>query len=78
MTAISAARKFAGFGAAVATLLAVAGCATQPKTPLTAEQINARVDVYRLGLGDKVRVIACRPMSKTKTWRLVEVLERAK
>jgi len=56
MTAISAARKFAGFGAAVATLLAVAGCATQPKTPLTAEQINARVDVYRLGLGDKVRV----------------------
>jgi small subunit ribosomal protein S17 len=28
--------------------------------------------------GDKVRVVACRPMSKTKTWRLVEVLERAK
>ncbi len=28
--------------------------------------------------GDKVRVMACRPMSKTKTWRLVEVLERAK
>jgi small subunit ribosomal protein S17 len=28
--------------------------------------------------GDKVRIIACRPMSKTKTWRLVEVLERAK
>jgi small subunit ribosomal protein S17 len=28
--------------------------------------------------GDKVRVVACRPMSKTKTWRLVEVVERAK
>ena len=28
--------------------------------------------------GDKVRVVDCRPMSKTKTWRLVEVLERAK
>lgn len=28
--------------------------------------------------GDRVRVVACRPMSKTKTWRLVEVLERAK
>ncbi|MCW2950746.1 MAG: rpsQ [Thermoleophilia bacterium] len=29
-------------------------------------------------VGDRVRVIASRPMSKTKTWRLVEVLERAK
>ena len=28
--------------------------------------------------GDKVRVVACRPMSKSKTWRLVEVVERAK
>ena len=29
-------------------------------------------------VGDRVRVVACRPMSKTKTWRLVEVVERAK
>jgi small subunit ribosomal protein S17 len=28
--------------------------------------------------GDTVRVIECRPLSKTKRWRLVEVLERAK
>jgi small subunit ribosomal protein S17 len=28
--------------------------------------------------GDTVRIIACRPLSKTKTWRLVEVVERAK
>lgn len=28
--------------------------------------------------GDKVEVRECRPMSKTKSWRLVEVLERAK
>lgn len=28
--------------------------------------------------GDTVRIIACRPMSKTKRWRLVEVIERAK
>ena len=28
--------------------------------------------------GDLVRVIECRPLSKTKRWRLVEVLERAK
>ena len=28
--------------------------------------------------GDVVRVIECRPMSRTKRWRLVEILERAK
>jgi len=29
-------------------------------------------------IGDKVSVMATRPLSKTKRWRLVEVLERAK
>ncbi len=29
-------------------------------------------------IGDKVRVIATKPLSKTKRWRLVEVLERAR
>jgi small subunit ribosomal protein S17 len=29
-------------------------------------------------VGDTVRVVACRPMSKSKTWRLVAVTERAK
>ena len=28
--------------------------------------------------GDLVRVIEARPMSRTKRWRLVEILERAK
>jgi len=27
--------------------------------------------------GDTVRVVECRPISKSKTWRLVEILERA-
>lgn len=27
--------------------------------------------------GDTVSITECRPLSKTKTWRLVEVLERA-
>ncbi|MEZ5457077.1 MAG: 30S ribosomal protein S17 [Lysobacteraceae bacterium] len=27
--------------------------------------------------GDVVRVVECRPMSKTKTWRVVEILTRA-
>ena len=29
------------------------------------------------GLGDKVEIIACRPFSKTKTYKLVKVLEKA-
>jgi len=28
--------------------------------------------------GDRVRVIECRPISKEKCWKLVEIIERAK
>lgn len=30
------------------------------------------------GLGDKVRITETRPLSKSKRWRLVEVIEKAK
>jgi len=30
------------------------------------------------GVGDKVRVMETRPLSKNKRWRLVEILERAR
>ncbi|MEO2536457.1 30S ribosomal protein S17, partial [Collinsella aerofaciens] len=30
------------------------------------------------GVGDTVRVMETRPMSKMKRWRLIEVVERAK
>ena len=30
------------------------------------------------GIGDKVRVMETRPLSKHKRWRLVEVIEKAK
>jgi small subunit ribosomal protein S17 len=29
-------------------------------------------------IGDKVKITATRPLSKTKRWRVVEVLERAR
>jgi small subunit ribosomal protein S17 len=29
-------------------------------------------------MGDTVRIMECRPLSKDKRWRLVEVVERAK
>ena len=30
------------------------------------------------GVGDRVRVMETRPLSKTKRWRVVEILERAR
>ena len=30
------------------------------------------------GIGDVVRIMECRPLSRDKRWRLVEVLEKAK
>ncbi|MFH1755935.1 MAG: 30S ribosomal protein S17 [Candidatus Latescibacterota bacterium] len=30
------------------------------------------------GIGDKVKVMSTRPLSKTKRWRLIEVLEKAR
>ena len=30
------------------------------------------------GIGDVVRIMETRPMSKTKRWRLVEIVEKAK
>lgn len=29
-------------------------------------------------IGDTVRIVECRPLSKNKAWRLVEIVERAK
>lgn len=30
------------------------------------------------GIGDKVLIMECRPMSKDKNWRVVEIIEKAK
>jgi small subunit ribosomal protein S17 len=30
-----------------------------------------------LGLGDSVEIVECRPISKTKSWRLVKVVKKA-
>jgi small subunit ribosomal protein S17 len=40
--------------------------------------LHAHDESNDAGVGDLVRVIESRPMSATKRWRLVEVLERAK
>jgi small subunit ribosomal protein S17 len=41
-------------------------------------KVHAHDDANECHKGDWVRVEQCRPLSKTKTWRLLEVLERAR
>jgi small subunit ribosomal protein S17 len=40
-------------------------------------KIHAHDEANACGQGDLVRVEQCRPLSKTKTWRLLEILEKA-
>ena len=41
-------------------------------------KVKAHDETNECGIGDTVRVMETRPMSKEKRWRLVEILERAK
>jgi small subunit ribosomal protein S17 len=41
-------------------------------------KLYAHDEENQAGIGDKVLVMSTRPLSKTKRWRLIEVLERAK
>jgi small subunit ribosomal protein S17 len=42
------------------------------------KKVKAHDEKNDAKIGDRVRVIECRPISKEKCWKLVEVLERAK
>ena len=41
-------------------------------------KLYAQDDENTCNIGDTVRVMETRPLSKTKRWRLVEIIERAK
>ena len=41
-------------------------------------KITAHDEENQCGIGDTVRVMECRPLSKQKRWRLVEIVEKAK
>lgn len=41
-------------------------------------KLKAHDENNSCGVGDTVRVMECRPLSKDKRWRLVEILEKAK
>jgi small subunit ribosomal protein S17 len=41
-------------------------------------KLHAHDENNECGIGDTVSITECRPISKTKTWRLVSVVEKAK
>ena len=41
-------------------------------------KVHAHDENNECGVGDKVRIMETRPLSKTKRWRVVEIIEKAK
>ena len=41
-------------------------------------KLKAHDEQNQAGVGDRVRVMETRPLSKDKRWRLVEIVEKAK
>ena len=42
------------------------------------KKVKAHDETNQAGIGDLVRIIESRPISKDKCWRLAEILEKAK
>ena len=45
---------------------------------LQSKKLYTHDETNDAGVGDKVRIMECRPLSKSKRWRLVEITERAR
>ena len=48
------------------------------KYVVRSKKVKAHDEKNEAKIGDRVRVIECRPISKEKCWKLVEIIERAK
>jgi small subunit ribosomal protein S17 len=48
------------------------------KFMMRTKKLYAHDETNDVNIGDKVRVMETRPLSKNKRWRVIEVLERAK
>ena len=48
------------------------------KTVRRSSKLHAHDERNEARVGDVVRLVECRPLSRQKRWRLVEILERAK
>jgi small subunit ribosomal protein S17 len=42
------------------------------------KKLKAHDETNSAKIGDRVRVVECRPISKEKCWKLAEIIERAK
>ena len=42
------------------------------------KKVKAHDEKNEAKIGDRVRVIECRPLSREKRWKLVEIIERAR
>ncbi len=51
---------------------------TYAKTVTRSKHFHAHDEQNEAGVGDTVRIVETRPMSKLKRWRLVQVVEKAK
>ena len=62
----------------------VVAAETREKHPLYGKFVKkttkfvAHDEKNECGIGDTVRIMETRPLSKTKNWRLVEIIEKAK
>ena len=62
-------------------VVAVADSVQHPlykKTMKRTYKLKAHDENNTAGIGDTVLVMECRPLSKDKRWRLVEIIEKAK
>ena len=41
-------------------------------------KFKAHDELNTCGIGDKVEIMECRPLSKDKNWRVVNIIEKAK
>jgi small subunit ribosomal protein S17 len=51
---------------------------TYGKTVRRSHRFAAHDERNEANVGDVVRIMECRPLSREKRWRLVEIVERAK
>lgn len=48
------------------------------KYVLRSKKYKAHDEENQAAVGDRVRIVECRPVSKDKCWRLAEIVERAR
>ncbi|MFN2388929.1 MAG: 30S ribosomal protein S17 [Actinomycetota bacterium] len=62
----------------VVEIRATAAHRTYTKIVRKNKRVKAHDETNQAGVGDLVRIAETRPLSKTKRWRVVEIVEKAK